>query len=100
MKKRIKINESTLRRIVTESVKRVLKEGMTTDNPYYDRWNEAKDFLGAEQMLECIWNYLDASQLEQIIDWLNQDYELWDDEEEEDEEEEIEDDGMTDMGQY
>jgi len=63
-----------------------LKEGMTTDNPKYNKWYKAKEMLGADTMLDAIWQYLDVSMIENIIDWLNQDYELWNDDEEEDEE--------------
>lgn len=86
--KEIRLNENAIKKIVAESLKKVIKEGMTTDNPVYNKWYEAKDLLGAEQMLDAIWNYLDSSQIEQIIEWLDQDYELWD---EEDEEEELDD---------
>lgn len=78
MIKKININE--LKYIVTESVKRVLKEGMTSDNPMFDKWFEAKEILGADRMLDVIWNYLDASQIESIIEGLDQDYQLWDEE--------------------
>ena len=62
---------------------------MTSDNPKYNKWFEAKEQLGADKMLDIIWHYLDVSQIEQIIDWLNQDYELWDNEDEEDDSEDL-----------
>lgn len=82
-----KLNLKELQYIVTESVKKILKEGMTTDNPMFDKWFEAKEMLGAEKMLDIIWNYLDSSQIESIIEGLEQDYQLWEDEEEEEFEE-------------
>lgn len=77
-----KLNEKQLRKVVAECVKRALKEGMTADNPNFGKWNEAKEVLGAETMLDAIFQYLDVSKLEQILGWLNQDYDLWNDEEE------------------
>ena len=87
-KNTIKLNENTLKKIITESVKKILKEGMTSNNPKFNKWFEAKELLGADAMLDAVWDYLDALQIEQIIDWLDQDYELWDNEEEEYEDEE------------
>ena len=84
-KNSIKLTENSLKEIVTESLKNILKEGMTSDNPKYNKWFEAKEILGADRMLDIIWHYLDVSQIEQIIDWLNQDYELWDNEDEDEE---------------
>ena len=72
-----KLNEKQLRKVVAECVKRALKEGMTADNPNFSKWDEAKEALGAETMLDAIFQYLDAGKLEQILEWLNQDYELW-----------------------
>ena len=99
-KQTVKLNENTLKVLIAESLKRVLKEGMTTDNPVYDKWYEAKDLLGAEEMLNAIWNYLDSSQIEQIIEWLDQDYELWDEDEEEIDDEENEYPDTEDLNGY
>ena len=85
MKEIVKINESQLQNLISEAVKRVLNEGMTSDNPLFNKWFEAKEILGADQMLDAIWNYLDASQIEKIIGWLDDDYELWNDEEDDEE---------------
>lgn len=84
-KNNIKLTENSLKAIVTESLKNILKEGMTSDNPYYEKWETIKEKLGTEQMLLDIFNYLDSSQLEQIIEWFNQDYDFFNDEENEDE---------------
>lgn len=83
--KQIKLNESELRNIVAESVKRILKEGMTADNPSYEKWETILQHLGAEQMLNDIFEYLDSSMLEQIIEWFDQDYDFFGDEEESEE---------------
>lgn len=85
---RPKISENTLKQIVGESVKRVLKEGMTSDNPYYEKWETIEEQLGPEQMLLDIFNYLDSSQLEQIINWFDQDYDFFSEEENEELEDE------------
>ena len=87
-KNNIKLTENSLKAIVTESLKNILKEGMTSDNPYYEKWETIKEQLGSEQMLLDIFNYLDSSQLEQIINWFNQDYDFFNDEENEDDDSE------------
>lgn len=39
-KSTIRLNENTLKKIISESVRRVLKEGMTSDNPKFNKWNK------------------------------------------------------------
>lgn len=86
-KNTIKLTESQLNKVIAESVKKVLREGMTSDNPAYEKWETIKEYLGAEQMLEDIFQYLDSSKLEQIIEWFDQDYDFFGDEEQEEDEE-------------
>lgn len=102
MKKNIvKLNEAQLKKMIAESVKRVLKEGMTPDNPNYEKWETIKEQLGAEQMLLDIFNYLDSSELEQIIEWFDQDYDFFGSEDEEYNEEDYpEDDDLPSPGGY
>lgn len=51
MKRRI--NESMLKSIVRNSVKRVLNEGSTNQN-LYNQWLDIQETIGAEQFLDCI----------------------------------------------
>ena len=100
-KNSIKLTENSLKDIVAESLKNILKEGMTSDNPYYEKWETIKEQLGSEQMLSDIFNYLDSSQLEQIINWFDQDYDFFGSEDEEyDEEDYPEDDDLPSPGGY
>ena len=66
MKKRVKLTESTLHRIIKESVKRVLREGEDNDNyyggglpdryfDYDDKPNDYEDFEG-----QPAWNTIDT----------------------------------------
>lgn len=77
-KQTVTLNENTLRNIVKGAVKTYLKEG-STDQEVYNKWLDAMERLGAEHMLDEIWNYLNCDQLKNIVTWLNQDYELWPD---------------------
>lgn len=82
MKKRqIRLSEARLHQIIRKNIKNALTEGMTSDNPAYDKWETIKNAIGSEQMLEDIFNYLDSSMLEQLVEWFDQDYELFDNEE-------------------
>lgn len=36
-----------------------------------------KEQVGCEQMVEDIFNYLNSDQLDQLLEWFNQDYDLW-----------------------
>jgi hypothetical protein len=36
-----------------------------------------KEQVGCEQMVEDIFNYLSSDQLEQLVEWFNEDYDLW-----------------------
>ena len=87
-KNSVKLTENSLKAMITESLKNILKEGMTSDNPYYEKWETIKKQLGSEQMLLDIFNYLDSSQLEQIINWFDQDYDFFSEEENEELEDE------------
>lgn len=75
-KNTIKLDENRLQSIVAESIKKIVKEGMLPDNPYAYYWDEIETQLGAEQMLNDIFQYLDSSMLEQIIRWFDGDYDF------------------------
>lgn len=91
--KEIRLNENTLKQIVAESVKRILKESLTTNDPNINKWYEAQQIMGAENMLEALFVYLDADTIRDFIDILDREYEIWgyNDVEDEDYENENED---------
>lgn len=78
----IRLTESDVHKIVKESVNKLLSEGSTSQEDY-NKWLDAEEKLGASNVLNAIWNYLDGDKLHQIVEWLNDDYDLWPDEEEE-----------------
>lgn len=77
----IRLSEARLHQIIRKNIRKALTEGMTSDNPAYDKWETIKDTIGSDKMLEDIFNYLDSSMLEQLVEWFDQDYELFDNEE-------------------
>lgn len=85
-KKQIRLSEARLHQIIKENIKKALKEGMTSDNTAFDKWERIKETLGAETMVDNIFQYLDSSTLEQLVEWFSQDYDLFDDYEDKEEE--------------
>lgn len=82
MKRRI--NESMLKSIVRNSVKRVLNEGSTNQN-LYNQWLDIQETIGAEQFLDCIWDWLSDTDLKAIVSYAIQDGYIPDPDENDDE---------------
>lgn len=68
----MKINEKRLKSIIAESLKKVLNEGMLSDNPAFEKWEYLEDMVGAEKMLDCIFRWSSAEQIEQWIEWFEE----------------------------
>ena len=81
MKQTIKLRESELKRMIAESIKKVVSEGTTYDDTI-QKWDKIIEQVGCEQMVNDIFNYLNSDQLDKLVEWFNQDYELWDDDKE------------------
>ena len=62
------VNESQLKEMIKESIKRHLNEG-TTDNEIADKWNQVQEAIGAQQMLDCIFQWSSSDQIEQWLQW-------------------------------
>ena len=81
MRRQRRISESVINRAINNSMRRMVNEG-TTDSDVRDKWQEVKDSLGASQMVDDIFNYLSSDQIEEILGYFNEDYDLFDDDEE------------------
>lgn len=68
----MKINEKRLKSIIAESLKKVLNEGMLSDNPAFEKWKYLEDMVGAEKMLDCIFRWSSVEQIEQWIEWFEE----------------------------
>lgn len=75
-----------LKRIVNESIRKVLNEGSTSQD-LYNQWLDIQEAIGAEAFLDNIWNWLDSDELERIVQNAimddiipdpEEDYEEWD----------------------
>ena len=62
------VNESQLKEMIKESIKRHLNEG-TSFQDSIDKWNTVKEQIGAEQMLECIYQWTNSDQIDQWLQW-------------------------------
>ena len=69
MKKRT-INEQQLRRVIRVAARKLIKEG-TTDNAYLGYWEDVKELIGADRMVDFLWNYLNADQIRNFIEWID-----------------------------
>ena len=81
MRRQRRISESVINRAINNSMRRMVNEG-TTDSDVIDKWQEVKDIIGESQMVNDIFNYLSSDQIEKILGWFNEDYQLFDDDEE------------------
>ena len=75
MGRKIKITENNLKRIISESVKRILKEGSSSGGDY-DNWEQVKECLGCDGMLSELYNYLSCDQISEFINSIDREYEL------------------------
>ena len=75
MGRKIKITENNLKRIISESVKRILKEGSSSGGDY-DNWEQVKECLGCDGMLSELYNYLSQDQIREFIDGVDREYDL------------------------
>lgn len=80
MKQKKVLTQKDLRGIITECVRKVLSEGSTYQEDY-NRWEEAKERLGADGVLDEMYNFLSQDEIQEFLEHLNQYYDLWDDEE-------------------
>ena len=70
------MNQNRIKQIVRESLYRAINEGTTSDDTF-EKWEILKEQVGCEQMVNAIFSYLSSDQLEQLVEWFNQDYDLW-----------------------
>jgi len=75
MGRKIKITENKLKQIISESVKRILKEGSSFKEDY-DNWEKVKECLGCEGMLSELYNYLSCDQISGFIEAVDREYDL------------------------
>lgn len=70
------MNKNKIQQIIRECIYKTINEGTTFDDTI-QKWELLKEQVGCEQMVEDIFNYLNSDQLDQLVEWFNQDYDLW-----------------------
>lgn len=65
------IKESALRKMIAESLARVINEG-TSSSDSISKWNECVEVIGAEQMLQCIFKWSNSDQIDQWLEWFEE----------------------------
>lgn len=70
------MNKDKIQQIIRECIYKTINEGTTFDDTI-QKWEMLKEQLGCEQMVDCIFDYLNSDQLDQLVEWFNQDYDLW-----------------------
>lgn len=86
MKKKIRLTEKDLSKIIQESVKRVLKEGYSDYSEIYNKFQEIKDYLGSDELVDRMLYFMYVKDMVedferylystgQMIDFENQDSE-------------------------
>lgn len=70
------MNKNRIQQIIRECIYKTINEGTTFEDTI-QKWEMLKEQVGCEQMVEDIFNYLNSDQLDQLVEWFNQDYDLW-----------------------
>lgn len=70
------MNKNKIQQIIRECIYKTINEGTSFDDTI-QKWEMLKEQVGCEQMVEDIFNYLSSDQLDQLVEWFNQDYDLW-----------------------
>ena len=71
----MKVNEKQLRKLIKESITNILKEGSTNSSDW-ERWNTIKETLGANEMLDAIFNAMSQDEIEEMLEFLEREYEI------------------------
>lgn len=67
MKKTIRLSRKELTNYITESVRRIIKEG-TNDPELYNEWERLRETMGDAQMLDELFEYLNADQIQDFVE--------------------------------
>lgn len=73
--KKMKLTEKDLYNIVSNSVSMILKEG-TNNKEYLDDWFYIKETLGADEMVNALYHYLNQDTIEDFCDFAHRVYDF------------------------
>lgn len=75
MGQKVKLTESLLHKMINETIKEVLSEG-TWDKDLQNMWMTAENTMGAEEMLNALYSFLDNDTIEEFIQTLKDEYDI------------------------
>ena len=75
MKRKVKLTESLLHRMINETVQEVINEA-TWKTSIDNKWAQAEQVMGAESMLNALYSFLDGDTIEEFIEELERVYEI------------------------
>ena len=75
MKRKVKLTESLLHRMINETVQEVINEA-TWKKSIDNKWAQAEQVMGAESMLNALYSFLDGDTIEEFIEVLEREYEI------------------------
>lgn len=62
------LTEGDIKNIAQSAIRRILREGSYETSDAFC-WDEIKEYVGAEGMLEMLWNYMDSDQVQDFLDY-------------------------------
>ena len=74
-KNKVKLTENGLKKIINESVKRILKEGHW-NRDVYSEFSELRETLGDDTLISELYNWMDGSEIEEFIQNTKRMYDL------------------------
>lgn len=79
-KKQVSLKESDIKRIIRESISKVITEGSTSTEDC-GKWQKLQEAVGAEKMVDELYNFLNEDQIKEFIEWMERMCDLYYDEE-------------------
>lgn len=61
--------------MIQESIGNILKEGSANSSDW-ERWDNIKETIGANKMLDSIFNAMDQNEIEEMLEFLEQEYDI------------------------
>ncbi len=74
-KNKVKLTEDSLKKIINESVKRILKEGHW-NRDVYSEFSELRETLGDDTLISELYNWMDGDEIEEFIQNTKRMYDL------------------------
>lgn len=74
-KKTVKLTETDLRKMISESVRKAINEGHW-DRNVYDKWEEIRSAVGDDAFISELYDYMSSDEIEDFIETISRNYDL------------------------